>query len=80
MIGDPVRDEIKRTCPVLPRTPTVRQASLIIAMTELRFSEFMGKLHLFLRHLVVSRSQAAGGYSARNVAYVLLRQVELYVV
>jgi len=49
-------------------------------MTELRFREFMGKLHLFLSHLVVSRSQAAGGCSAGDVAHVLLHQVELFVV
>ena len=72
--------KIKLTCLVLPRTPVVRPASLIIAMSELRFSEFMGKLYLFLRHLVVSRSQAAGGCSAGDVAHVLLHQVELFVV
>jgi hypothetical protein len=80
---DPVREEvtkIRHTCLVLPRTPFVRPASLIIAVTELRFSEFMGKLHLFLGHLVVSRSQAAGGCSAGDVAHVLLHQVELFVV
>jgi len=46
-------------------------------MTELLFSEFMGKLHLFLGHIVVSRSQAAGGCSVGDVARVLLHQVEL---
>ena len=83
VIWDAVRNEvakIKRTCLVLPRIPVVRPASLIIAMTELRFREFIWKLHLFLSHLVVSRSQAAGGCSAGDVAHVLLHQVELFVV
>jgi hypothetical protein len=83
VIWDPIRDEVakmKPTCLILPRTPVFRPASLIIPMTELRFTEFMGKLHLFLRHLVVSRSQAAGGCSAGDVTLVLLHQVELFVV
>jgi hypothetical protein len=71
---------MERQCLILPRTPFVRPASLIIAVTELRFSEFVRKLLLFLRHLVVSRSQAAGGCSAGDVTHVLLHQVELYVV
>jgi hypothetical protein len=71
--------KLKLTCLALPRTAIVRPASLIMAMTELRFSEFMGKLHLFLRHLIVSRSQAAVGCSAGDVAHVLLHQIELFV-
>ena len=48
-------------------------------MSKLHFVVFMGKWYLFLRHLVVSRSQDAGGCSAGDVSHALLHQVELSV-
>lgn len=66
-------------CPT--SNPGFSAGSLIVVMTELLFIESMGKVHLFLRRLVVSRSQTAGGCSAAgDVSRVLLHQVELFVV
>jgi hypothetical protein len=60
--------------------PCPSASSLVTVMAELLFSESVGKLHLLLRHLVVSRSQDAGGCSAGDVSHAFLHQVELFVV